>query len=308
MVFAEDFPKSVFRSPINCRRGVSTLSVVAIVSIIAVIGLGLAALLLRPDSRQSEHTETVRIYCASGLVQPLEEIVMQYNDSHDSDVAIVRAGGSGELAGQIKAEFELRTARGADVYISADEQLIVHAQLEGRVSHTIGLARQRPVIAVAADRDDLVVANLNELVNDRKLKFGVASRRAAIGHLTRMIAQRDGLLDLLESRKSIDAENVMTLAQALRVGSLDAAIVWDTTVQQMNQLDMANGSSGNPIFKIAAPVDSQNQLHSLITIGVLSSTLSEQSSLDFANYLHRSDEARAIFQEAGFDVLEILKP
>ena len=77
------------------RKGLSKLSVVAILSLITMIGLGFAALQLRPDARpakQTGRTETVQIYCASGLVQSVEAIAARYNESHDATVSIVRAG------------------------------------------------------------------------------------------------------------------------------------------------------------------------------------------------------------------------
>ena len=40
----------------------------------------------------------------------------------------------------------------------------------------------------------------------------------------------------LEERKATDAENVMTLAQALVAGSLNAAVIWDTTVSPVESI------------------------------------------------------------------------
>jgi ABC-type molybdate transport system substrate-binding protein len=267
-------------------------AVVFLASFFFVVGLGYLALKLRPDAvNDSRLPAVIHIYCAAGVAAPVGEIVKAYNDEQGTRIEIVRTGGSGELAGQLKAEFETGLIGGADLYITADDQLMDKAQAEQIVARQFRLAGQKPVIAVAAD-GDLQIPDLGSLLSQSDLRFGIASDRAAIGRLIRRIADQQGRLAELEAAKTIDAENVMTLAQALVTGSLDAAIVWDATVTQINQEER--------LLKIANFPDANNDFPSDIVIGVTTRTESPQQSLRFAKYLQDSRFARQIFEEYGY--------
>lgn len=266
--------------------------VVFLTSFLFVLGLGYLALELRPDAiTDSRLTPPIRIYCASGVATPVGEIANVFNEEQGTQIEIVRTGGSGELAGQIKAEFESGLVGGADLFISADEQLMNKAQAEQIIAQQFRLARQKPVIAVAAD-DDLQIPDLESLLNQSKLRFGIASNRAAIGRLTRMVAKQQGCLNELESAKTIDAENVMTLAQALVTGSLDAAIVWDATVTLVNQEQQ--------LLKISTILDPHNDFPSGIVIGVTNRSDSPQQSLRFAEHLRDSKFSQQVFESHGY--------
>lgn len=266
--------------------------VVFMTSFLFVAVLGYLALMLRPDAiGDSRLPLSVRIYCASGVATPVGEIADAYNDEQGTQIEIVRTGGSGELAGQIKAEFATGLVEGADLFISADEHLMNKAQTEQIIDQQFRLAGQKPVIAVAAD-DDLRIPDLGSLVNQPKLRYGIASERAAIGRLTRMIAKQQGWLSELESAKTIDAENVMTLAQALVTGSLDAAIVWDATVTQINR--------EKQLLKIVTFLDANSDHPSGIVIGVTSKSSHPQLSSRFAIHLRDSEYSRQVFEEYGY--------
>lgn len=270
-------------------------------SIIVVFLLAYASLQLRRESgRHSPSDGTVRVYCAAGVVQPVETIIAAYNrQPFENRIEVVRTGGSGELAGQIKTEFETGLAFGAELYITADDELLSQAQQDGIVRERFRVAIQKPVIAVAAD-SGLSIASLAELVNRQDIRFGIASQGAAIGKITRAIARRDGVLQKLESRKSTDSENVMTLAQALVTGSLDAAIVWDTTVSQIN----AAQDNRNPTLRIAAMADPLDHYKSQIAIGVVTLSKKPAACLKFARYLTAPETGRQVFRDFGYSVAE----
>lgn len=273
---------------------VSRLLLFVLVSIVVVVVLGMAALNLHSRANHGKASiEFVKIYCAASVVKPIEQLVEKYNQTFDGNIEIVRTGGSGELAGQIKTEFKTEMKLGADLFVSADEDLLAKGQVEGVISQRFRLAEQRPVISVRADyRGDL--DSLQELAYSEKLKFGLASEQAAVGIIVREIARRESLLNPLERRNTVDAENVMTLAQGVVAGSLDAAVIWDTTVIQVNQINEG------PVLKVAAFADETNRFKSSIAIGVLSSTSQSPGALKFCRYLSCSDESKDVFQQFGF--------
>ena len=272
---------------------VSGLLLFGLLSFMLVVALSVAALNLNQSFGSSNHdVDKVRIYCAASVAKPAEKVVTAFNEKFDLHVEIVRIGGSGELAGQIKMESETGVKNGADLFLSADDMLMGKAMQEGIFAKRFPVAQQRPVIAVRSG-SPLKVSSLQELVST-PCKFGVASKRAAIGKMVRDIAAEHGVLSLLESQKATDAENVMTLAQGLTTGSLDVAIVWDTTVSQIN------AAAKSDVLRIASMADPGHSKTSRIEIGIVSSSIHSATADKFCNFLSGSRESRDAFQSFGF--------
>ena len=283
------------------QGSVSRLLLFVLCSLLLVIGLGLTALNLRPDASRDNRSplgaaDVVRVYCAAGVAKPVELAMESYNKAYGGRIEIVRTGGSGELAGQIKTEYETGVDPAADLYLSADDMLLNKAHQDGVIAERFPLAQQRPVIAVREDASR-TFKSLKELVSADGLKFGIASNRAAVGKLVRQIAERQNVLSDLESKKATESENVMTLAQALVTGSLDAAVIWDTTVKQLNQVDRRK------VLKVAAYADPDNIYNSNIGIGVLSSSSRPTAALKFCRYLSGAEASSNAFQKFGFRVV-----
>jgi len=275
---------------------VSNVLIAFVSSGLLILMLLVLAIQLRPDALLEASRQTVRIYCAAGIAKPVEDIVNAYNAQYGTNVEIVRTGGSGELAGQIKTEHETGLVGGADIYLTADDRLLDLAYQAGAIAERFSVAEQRPVIAVPIS-SEIPIGGLEEMLSNPEVKFGIASERAAVGKLVRGVASDLQILDQLEQRKATDAENVMTLAQALVAGSLDAAVIWDTTVSQLNQI------GPEPVLKIAALVDAQDQTKSEIALGVVSTTPSPTASLQFARFLTANQTGQSAFEKYGFSFL-----
>lgn len=261
-------------------------------SFIIVLTLSCLALQIRRDAKaHMPGRAKIQVYCAASVANAVNEIVQSYNRKHAADVEVLRTGGSGELTGQIKLEFETKLSGGADVFVTADDELLKKAHSEGVFSETFCLAEQQPVIAVAAS-SDLKIDDLKSLLAQVDLRFGICSERAAIGRIVRNIAQENGLLKRLESAKTVDAENVMTLAQSLLTGSLDAAVVWDTSVIQINQ--------EKPLLKVAAFLDPHQKFPGELAIGIVSNTKNRAACLQFVDYLQNSDFSQQVLDEYGY--------
>jgi len=263
---------------------VSNLLLAAMSSIVAIGFLGYLAILIRPDaSSQAIATDVVRVYCAAGVAQPVEELADCFNKQSIYRIEISRVGGSGELAGQIKLESESDIINPAGLFITNDEQLLWQPSMQGIFESQIALATQRPVIAVAVG-SRFELQGIPAMVQESEIKFGVASKRAAVGSLARKIAADHDLLSRLEKNKTLDSENVMVLAQALVTQSLDAAVVWDTTVEQINE------QSESPILKIAGPAGPADQTTSNVTIGIVSATGDQMRKANaFAEFLNAKE-------------------
>ncbi len=275
------------------QRGlISNLGLWAIASAMVVVMLAWLALRMRPDVTNPVG-ESVKIYCAAGVAKPVENAIRIYNDLYDGNVEIVRAAGSGELAGQLKTEFESGLVHGADIYITADDSLLDQFQKSAIVAERFPLATQRPVIAIASTRKNKI-NSLVEMVNDEDIQFGIASNRAAVGKMTRRIASKEGVLSQLENSKRVETENVMNLAQALVTGSLDAAIIWDTTIQQINQ------QNDGQLLKLSCLADQNDKVQSNISLGVISSCEHPTAALRFARFLSARNGGLKHFSDFGY--------
>ena len=175
------------------------------------------------------------MYCASAAVEPFSKIVDQFNSSDraraDRVVAdIVRVGGSGALAGQLSTEALTGVQNMGDIFVSADSNRMSNLSNKKVIAESFSVATQFPVIAIrnSENPDLLQVTDLPSLLNV-KIRLGVGSNNSAIGFETCRIAKSNHCLDLLQARKTADFENVMSLAQALSIGSIDAAVMWDST-------------------------------------------------------------------------------
>ena len=226
------------------------------VSAVVCVTLFFIALSIGAANRDDQLT-VINVYCASSVVEPMSNIVDRFNssdlaDSTNSIVKINRVGGSGALAGQLSAESLTGVKNMADIFVCADSNRMSNLIDQRVISQTFPIANQFPVIAIRdPGRSDLIqIKDMQSLLN-LEIKLGIGSATSAIGFETRRIAKSNDCLNLLRNRKMADFENVMSLAQALSIGSIDAAIVWDSTVHQFNQTD-------NPAIKIIAYLGSDS--------------------------------------------------
>jgi len=282
------------------RGLISHLLLTAIASIVTIGLLGYMAISIRPDAKIDVNSaKAVRVYCAAGVAQPLEQLAQTFNEQSSYEVQIARIGGSGELAGQVKMEFETKASHAAHLLVSNDEHVLKQPSLEGICDQQFVLAIQRPVIAVSTGCR-LEARGLETMLQDKEIKYGIASKRAAIGSLARKLAESHGVLADLEQRKSIDAENVMVLAQALVTGSLDAAVIWNTTVSQINQ------QSNSTILKIAGPADAANQTTSNVTACVVANQANQEFTgvKSFVEFLVDQKNSKRVFESFGFESVQ----
>ena len=138
----------------------------------------------------------------------------------------------------------------ADVFVCADSNRMIELVDEKVIDDRFPIAVQFPVVAVRGN-DKLnrqKIKDLQSLLN-QELKLGIGSASSAIGFETDRVAKQKNYSDLLQTRKTAEFENVMSLAQALSLGSIDAAVIWDSTVVQFNQ-------TNNQPIKIFAYLDS----------------------------------------------------
>ena len=287
--------------PKNPRDGsISPAAWWALLSFAVVVLLAYLALLQQPDgAARKRQFGSCACYCAAGVNEPIVQALYDYRQRCGQRAVVARADGSGRLYGQITAEAALGSKRGADLFVTADATLLQDGFARGVIGQRFALAIERPVIAAAAD-SDFAAGDLADLLTvDRRLRIGIANQDAAIGKITRQIAERLGVVPDYLDRCKVETENVMQLAQALVTKSLDAAVLWDTTVTQINR------QHGRPLLRVVAPAE--NNPHPCVghvAVGVVRNSSDPEAALRLARFLSSSEGGLQRLAEAGFEIVE----
>lgn len=215
-------------------------------------------------------------FCAAGIKPPVEAVAREYEKTYGVPVQI-QYGGSGTLLSN------LRVAKAGDLYLAADESYMKSAREFGLLAETIPLARQRPVIAVARGN----LKNIRTLDDLQRAGARVAMANpdaAAIGRTIRALLLKSGQWAGFEKHVTVFKPTVNDVANDVKIGSVDAGIVWDATARQYPELELVTV----PLFDAAAET---------ITVGVLKSSAQPTAALRFARFLGARDRGLKQFEQ-----------
>ncbi|MEM9416618.1 MAG: extracellular solute-binding protein [Planctomycetota bacterium] len=278
-------------------RGAANTAVVLVVcSIVALVVLVVAALALRGEAPliQSDDSPTdtspLRLYCAAGVRPTVQKILDDYEQRYGVKVE-VHAHGSGTLFGQIKTESELGSA--PDLYLSAEDTYLDAGQETGVLAEVLPVGTQRPVLVVAPG-NPLGITSLRDLADPaNEIDFGIANEGAAVGKKTRAIAEAMGIREAIETNRKTEQETVVALVDAVRVGALDAAVVWDTIAAMTDGVEVVDDP--HPAF---------DEHVSNIGVAVVATCDRPTEALRLARFITARDAGLATFADDGFEVVE----
>ena len=234
-----------------------------------------------------EASEGLTLYCAAGVRPPVEQIVANYAGEPFGTSLQVQYGGSNTLLSQIEV------SQTGDLYIAADDTYMVLAREKGLVKETIPIGTERPVIAVPAGNPKNIQNIMDLLREDVKCALGNPGQ-AAVGKETRSVLQTSGHWEKLEqhvTKTGVFLPTVPEVANSVKLGSVDAGIVWDTTLALYPELEAVR----TPELESGAGE---------IAIGVLTSAADPTKALRFARYLTARDKGLATFQKNGFQTVD----
>lgn len=251
----------------------------------AVLLAALVAALAWPSKHQSaglSAPQPLLIYCAANLRVPLEQIIHDYEAETGVRVNAQYAGSQTMLT---NAEISQK----GDLFLPADDSYIQLARDKGMIDQTVPIARMHPVLAVLRGN----TSNLHNL--DDLLRPGIKIAQAnpdaaAIGKVTRPVLQTAGLWEKLADHTATFTTTVTEAANALTTRSVDGAIVWDTTVKQIDGLEA-----------IELPIFSGVESH--IVMATLKSGRQPAAAMKFAQYAAGADKGRKVFERFGYKPL-----
>lgn len=263
---------------LSTRATISPAWLIALASILAIALLG--ALLFRvPKTNPSAPAAEIVVFCAAGIKPPAEAAAKDYEKEYGIPVQL-QYGGSGTLLNN------LRISHSGDIYIAADESYIRLAREQGLIAETMPLARQHPVIAVRKGNPK-GIRSLDDLARDGVVVALANPEAASVGKLTKVVLEKIGRWAPLEARAKVFKPTVGDVANDVKLGSVDAGIVWDSTVRQYDELE-------------AIPVPELEPHEETVTAAILKTSKHPTAALRFARYLAARDKGLRRFEAMGY--------
>ncbi|MEI8242081.1 MAG: substrate-binding domain-containing protein [bacterium] len=253
------------------KAGAATL--IAATSLVAVAVL---LWLLLPRRQAAAPRQTLLVYCAAGVKPPVEAVARAYEKECGVSVQL-QYGGSGTLLSN------LRIARAGDLFVAGDASFVRLGREQGVIAEAIPLAQMHPVIAVRAGNPKRI-QGLDDLLRGDVAVALASPGAASIGRLTQQLLEPSGLWALLKPRVKVFKPTVNDIANDIKLGGVDAGIVWDATARQYPELQAVEVPS------FASAVET-------VTIGVLTASARPAAALRFARYLSAPDRGAIVFAQ-----------
>ena len=237
--------------------------------------LGGVALWQHRQSSQRRST-VLTVFCAAGLKNPVEAAAQQYQ--RETGVAVrLQFGPTGTVLSQ------LRAAKSGDILIAADDGSVADAQKSGVIREVLPLAKQKPVIAVRAGNPKAIRSIADLLRDDVKVALANPDS-ASISRVTRSVL--GDTWPKLAARATVMKPAVTEVALDLQLGTVDAAILWDSIVGQ---------------FKVEAVIVPELSSRSENASACVTEFCAQPAAaLHFARWLAAPDKGGAIFKVNGF--------
>ncbi len=234
----------------------------------------------RPHPAATPLRGDLLVHCAAGMRVPVSAMAAEFEKRHPVKVN-VSYDGSNRLLGQIRL-----TGKG-DVYVAGDAEYITMAETYGLVASSETLCHLVPVIMVAKGNPRKIGA-LRDLTRPGLRIAQGDPKAAAIGRIMPELLSLNGI-DPAAWRQNVQLETatVTELALAIKLGTLDAAVVWNAVAN--TYADSADSIGIDRAKNVCPPVRA----------AVLRGAANPDAARAFLAYMV-SDEARGILRTAGY--------
>jgi molybdenum ABC transporter molybdate-binding protein len=273
-------------SPHPRRFGRLSLAWLAFLGSAGLVALLVALLAFDLDAWPASKGDPPRslvVFCAAGLRAPVEAAARAYGEKYGVEVQLQYGGSNTHLA-------TIQAAGLGDLYIPADDSYVRTARDKGVIAEVLPLAKMKPVLAVRK-RNPQSIRSLDDLLS-RKLRVAQANpEAAAIGKVAREALGRAGQWKPLQERTVVTKPTVTDVAADVALGSVDAGVVWDVTLRQVEGLD-------------AVPAPAFDAVSATVSACVVRASRQPTAALHFARYLAARDRGLVEFARAGFAVVD----
>jgi len=229
------------------------------------------------QSRSPQGHGTLTVYCAASLKKPVEAIAADFRKEHGWAVSL-QYGGSASLLSAA------RVSKTGDLFLSADDGTIADALKHGVIGEVVPLVKQRPVIMVAKGNPKNIRI-LDDLLKPG-LRLALANPESA--SISRVVRKALGKKwQSLSSHATVFKPTVMDVAADAALGSVDAAIVWDSVVPQFTATEPVN-------------VTEFEKLEENASVALLKSSKQPAEALRLAHYMASPAKGGQVFVKNGY--------
>jgi len=257
-------------------------------AVVTVIVIGGLSFVLKESStpRTKSGGEPVFVYCAAGMKPVVDRVAKDYEKELGGRIEI-QYGGSGTLLSNIEV------SKRGDLYLAADASYVEIALKKGLLAETIPLAELRAVIAVSRGNPK-AIHNVQDLLRP-ELRVALANPDAAsIGRTCKQVLEAAGLWEKTQQHvtaRGVFKPTVNEVANDVKLGTVDAGIVWDAVAKQYPELE-------------TAPLPEFANLPQQVSVGVLRCSQQPTEALRFARYLAARDRGAKVFAALGYAAIE----
>lgn len=226
------------------------------------------------------------LFCAAGMRMPIDEICVAFEKECGIRVD-VQYGGSNTLLNQ------MQVSKKADLYLAADRAYVERAHEMGLVREILPIALMMPVLAVPEGNPKRIWSIEHVLKPDIKLALGNPDQ-AAIGKAARDALVRSGHWEQVEALardNGVFKPTVPDVANTVKIGSVDAGIVWSATASQIEGID-------------GVRIPELDSAASLITIAVAADTSASVDALNFARFVTGTNRGLDVFSRLGYESVD----
>ena len=222
------------------------------------------------------------VYCAAGMRLPIEQIARDFEKSAGVKIELTYDG-SNKLLGQIEL------TRKGDVYITGDADYLDMAKQKGFVASQCAICRFVPVIMVKKG-NPLGVKTLADLLKP-KVRIGQGDpKAAAIGRIMPRLLQLSGIDSAgWKANVVVVTATVNELANAIKLGTIDAAVVWNAI------------AASYPDAADAVAIDSARNVFPQVGGAVLTFCANRAAAQSFLDYV-TGPAGRSVLARNGYSV------
>ena len=259
---------------------------VAVGSLVVFIGLAAGLWRREHQNRPGPLDRPLVVYAAPTSRLPLEAIAADYERETGERVEL-RFGPSEDVLTKVRFPVP---GDPADLFVPADDSYVRQARALGLTAETIPIARTRAVLLLAKGNAKGIAA-WADLHRDA-VRVAVPNPGAAVGKLAREHLTATRRWSALEPRV-VDTGTVTEAANATKLGSADAAIVWDAVAN-------APAYAGQTLLLVPELADVTGR----VEMAVLTQSRDPAAALAFARYATSADKGLVYFRSFGFRVEE----
>lgn len=228
-----------------------------------------------PAADAARTGNALHLYCGAGIRPPVAEAIEAFEKQTGVSVRCDYAG-SGTLLSNIRA------ARRGDLYLPGESEYVDRAQELGLVASRRDVCYWVPVILVAKGNPK-AIQSLADLAKPG-IRLGLGNPEAcAIGQVSGKLFEKNQVPpDAIKANTKVQTLTVNELGMQVKLGQLDAAIVWDAIAAYY--ADSAD----------AVAIPRAQNIVSRVAICVLNASANRQAAERFVDFL-ASDAGKAIF-------------